>query len=155
MNDVNAVDAFPDAYATLPAHCPHSDRQGLLCLVCGLQTIAAVRAQLAETQQEREVVALLVETLEREREDARLRAYRMTRIFEPSMDGYNGAVATYEAAFGKEPPSDPILTRLEAAERLLRDGLALFDGMTEPVPPVCWTVWLKKVRAYLAAGATA
>lgn len=36
-----------------------------------------------------------------ELEAARIRAYRQARVFEPSMDGYYGAMATYTAAFGK------------------------------------------------------
>lgn len=37
-------------------------------------------------------------------EAARLRAYRAMRLFEPSMEGYNAAVAVYEAAFGVAAP---------------------------------------------------
>lgn len=40
-------------------------------------------------------------------ENRRLRAYRAMRVFEPSMEGYNAAVAVYEAAFG-DLPAPPV-----------------------------------------------
>jgi hypothetical protein len=36
-------------------------------------------------------------------EARKARAYRAMRVFEPSMEGYNAAVAVYEAAFGDTP----------------------------------------------------
>lgn len=44
--------------------------------------------------------------LTREQESARVRAYRQARIYEPNMDMYNAAMATYAAAFGK-PDGEP------------------------------------------------
>lgn len=37
---------------------------------------------------------------------ARLRAYRQARLYEPNMDMYHAAMATYAAAFGK-PDGEP------------------------------------------------
>ncbi len=50
-----------------------------------------------------------LEEVQAEREASRLRAYRQARIFEPSMDGYTGAMATYEAAFGQHDGEPQIM----------------------------------------------
>ena len=61
---------------------------------CGGSERAAVPSRFtAERRQEAETAL----------EEARVRAYRETRIWEPNTDTYSAAVAVYEAAFGPWP----------------------------------------------------